>query len=41
MDVMQLIDELETELGDRKGGLFGKKVDIGRCSELVRRLRGA
>ena len=39
MDVMQLIDELENELGDRKGGLFSKKIDIGKCVQLTRQIR--
>ncbi|MCI8458442.1 MAG: hypothetical protein HFE46_02100 [Clostridia bacterium] len=41
MDVLQLLEQLEQELGDRKGGLFSKKVDIGRCSQLVRQIRGS
>ena len=39
MDVLQLLDQLEQELGERKGGIFSKKVDIGRCSQLARQIR--
>ena len=41
MDAMKLIDELESELGDRRGGLFSKKIDIGKCVNLTRQLREA
>ena len=39
MDVIELLDELELELGDRKGGLFTKKIDLERCFSLVREIR--
>lgn len=39
MDILQLLDQLEQELGERKGGIFSKKVDIGRCSQLARQIR--
>ncbi len=41
MDVMQIIDELEAELGERRGGLFSKKIDIGKCVQLTKAIRGA
>ena len=41
MDLMQLIEQLEYELGDRKGGLFTKKIDIGKCVQLTRQIRNA
>lgn len=41
MDLMQLLDELESELGERKGGLFSKKIDIGKCVNLVKQVRHA
>lgn len=41
MDIMELFDQLEQELGERKGGLFSKKVDIGRCVQITRQLRTA
>lgn len=34
MDLMQLLDELEAELSDKKG-FFGKKVDLDKCYNLV------
>lgn len=39
MDVMQLINALESELSDRKGGLFSKKIDVGRCVQLTRQIK--
>ena len=41
MDVMRIIDELEAELGERRGGLFSKKIDIGKCVQLTKAIRGA
>ena len=41
MDVMRIIDELEAELGKRRGGLFSKKIDIGKCVQLTKAIRGA
>ena len=41
MDILQLIGELEAELGERKGGLFGKKIDVGKCAQLSRQIREA
>ena len=41
MDIMQIIEQLEIELGDRKSGLFSKKIDINKCSELTRRLKNS
>lgn len=41
MDITQLIDQLEQELGERKGGLFGKKVDLNKCGQLTRQIRSA
>ena len=41
MDVRRIIDELETELGERRGGLFSKKIDIGKCVQLTKAIRGA
>ena len=41
MDVMQIIDELKAELGERRGGLFSKKIDIGKCVQLTKAIRGA
>ncbi len=40
-DIMRIIEELEYELGDRKGGLFSKKVDINKCISLTRQLRNS
>lgn len=34
MDLMNLLDELEAELSDKKG-FFGKKIDIDKCYDLV------
>ncbi len=39
MDVMQLIAQLEAELSDRRGGLFSKKIDVGRVAQLARQIR--
>lgn len=39
--IRQLLDELESELGERKGGLFSKKVDISKCASLTRKIRSA
>ena len=41
MDVMQLIEQLESELGAKKGGLFSKKIDVSKCIELVRAIKSA
>lgn len=41
MDVTLLLNELEEELSDRKGGLFGKKIDLDKCSDLVRQMKSA
>ena len=41
MDVMRIIDELEAELGERRGGLFSKKIDRGKCVQLTKAIRGA
>jgi F0F1-type ATP synthase membrane subunit b/b' len=38
---MRIIDELEAELGERRGGLFSKKIDIGKCVQLTKAIRGA
>lgn len=38
MDIMQLLDELEAELSDKKG-FFGKKVDLDKCYNLVRQIK--
>lgn len=38
---MRLIEELESELSERRGGLFSKKIDIGKCENLVKQIRGA
>jgi|InofroStandDraft_1065614.scaffolds.fasta_scaffold116694_2 putative cell wall-binding protein len=38
MDLMQLLDELEAELSDKKG-FFGKKVDLDKCYNLVRQIK--
>ncbi len=34
MDILKLLDEMESELTDKKG-LFSKKVDIGRCVDIL------
>ncbi len=34
MDILKLLDEMENELTDKKG-LFSKKVDIGRCVDIL------
>ena len=39
MDIMNLLNELETELSDKKGGLFGKKVDLDKCYNLVVKIK--
>ena len=39
MDIMDLLDELEAELSDKKGGLFGKKVDLDKCYNLVVKIK--
>lgn len=39
MDVMQLIDALQAELGVRRGGFFGKKVDVNKCAELTAQIK--
>ena len=41
MEITQLINELEAELGERKGGLFGKKIDVNRCAQLSRQIKEA
>ncbi len=38
MSLGEILDELQSELTDRKG-LFGKKVDLDRCADLVYELR--
>ena len=38
MELYDLIDQLEVELGG-KPGLFGKKVDAGRCLAILDRIR--
>ena len=39
MEIMQILEELESELTEKKG-IFSKKVDISRCTELVQLLKG-
>jgi len=39
MEIMQILEELESELSGKKG-MFSKKVDVGRCAELVYTLKG-
>lgn len=39
MDIMQIIEQLEIELGERKGGIFSKKIDINRCVALLQQLK--
>ena len=34
MDILKLLDEMESELTDKKG-LFSKKVDISRCVDIL------
>lgn len=38
MDVMKLLAELEEELSDRRG-IFGKKVDLDRCLDVVDKIK--
>ncbi|MCI8613428.1 MAG: hypothetical protein HFE48_07015 [Clostridia bacterium] len=38
MDIVNLLDELEAELSDKKG-FFGKKVDLDKCYDLVCRIK--
>lgn len=38
MDIMQLLNELEAELSDKKG-FFGKKVDLDKCYRLVKQIK--
>jgi len=35
MDFRSYLNELEIELAGKKGGVFGKKVDAARCSQIV------
>ena len=39
MDIMDLLNELEAELSDKKSGLFGKKVDLDKCHNLVVKIK--
>lgn len=39
MDIMNLLNELEAELSDKKSGLFGKKVDLDKCYNLVVKIK--
>ncbi len=43
MDILQLIEELEEELGKGKNFLFGKKshIDLDRCAELIEELKNS
>ncbi len=41
MDISVLLDELENELSDRKGGIFAKKVDLDKCCKIVAQLKSA
>ena len=40
MDILKLLDEMESELTDKKG-LFSKKVDIGRCVDILYEMKRA
>ena len=40
MDLRSYLNELEIELTDKKGGLFGKKVDIDRCLDIINDMYG-
>jgi len=39
MEIMQILGELEAELTGKKG-MFSKKIDVGRCTELMYALKG-
>ena len=39
MEIMQLLEDLESELTGKKG-MFSKKVDVTRCADLVYALKG-
>ena len=38
MELYELIDQLEAELGG-KHGIFGKRIDAGRCLAILDRIR--
>ena len=40
MDMLKLLDEMEIELTDKRG-LFSKKVDIGRCVDILYEMKKA
>lgn len=39
MDILELLDELDTELSDRRGGLFSKKIDLDKCVHIVNQMK--
>ncbi len=41
MDLKNYLNELEIELTDKKGSIFGKKIDVERCLQIVARMYDA
>lgn len=39
MDAMELLEELEAEVTGKRGGIFSKKIDLDKCTQLVGELK--